>query len=111
MKMTKLLMSALLGAGLSAFAADSDIQRAIGSSYVYRAALAETVTVSVQNGAVTLAGSVPNENFKSLAADVAGWVPGVGRVDNRITVQAPAAEGSDAAIKTAPSMIRHCWRW
>jgi len=101
MIMVKLLMVGLLGAGWSAFAADSDIEREINSSYVYRAALSETVTVSAQNGAVTLVGSVPNENFKALAADVAGAVPGAGRVDNRLSVQAPAAEGSDAAIKTA----------
>lgn len=53
------------------------------------------ISVRVSEGVVTLSGSVPNEELRDRALEIARATPGVGQVESRIAVRASEAEKAD----------------
>ncbi len=103
------------GAGVGAEGTPSPIPRSEGASDRTDEALAATVEkrlrledrirwknirVDVENGAVTLYGTVPTPEERGWAAKTAGTVPGVAAVTNRILVE-PGHEGQDERREAA----------
>jgi hyperosmotically inducible periplasmic protein len=74
---------------------DRKIEAAAKASYNYHIVLKDSVKVEAHDGVVTLTGSVADQDLIKLAEDTAGDLPGVLRVDNRITVTPPTPEYSD----------------
>ncbi len=62
----------------------------------------ESIQTSVQNGVVTLNGTVSSEAARSLAASDAAQVAGIRTVVNNLTVQAPSAPVAAAAPSPVP---------
>jgi osmotically-inducible protein OsmY len=102
MKLHHILVSSLIAASsVSLFAAsdtDSKIEAAAKASYNYRTVLENKVTVTANDGVVTLTGIVADKDMKSMAEDTVSNLPGVLRVDNQITLDPALQEHSDAWI-------------
>lgn len=115
MKTSRLLMLSLFFSAASAVAmaapsqADQQIKKATEMTYNYRTVLQDQVKVEVENGVVELTGTVPEESLKTLAEDTARSISGVTEVNNRIKVDPPPPEHSDAwiALKVRTSLLVH----
>ena len=88
----------IISSPLMAAANDTKIEDAAKASYNYRTVLEDHVKISCQNGVVTLTGTVPNQDLKTLAEDTVDNLPDVLRVDNQIKVENPPPEHSDGWI-------------
>ena len=90
-------------------ATDRKIESTLTSSYNYRIILDHKVSVRVEDGAVTLTGTVLDAAQKTLAENTARDVSGVTSVDNRIQVSSGPAEHSDGwiALKIRSSLLIH----
>jgi hyperosmotically inducible periplasmic protein len=90
---------------------DDRIESSAAKSYVFKTYLkGDDVKVQSQNGVVTLKGTVSDSSHKTLAADTVKALPGVKKVDNRLTVQEePSTMGSDAWIlaKVKAALLVH----
>lgn len=102
MKLHHLLLTSLLAIAAVPFVQASDVDSRIvdaaKSSYNYRTLLDDKVTVKSNDGVVTLTGMVADKDLRSLAEDTVSNLPGVLRVDNRITLDPALQERSDAWI-------------
>jgi hyperosmotically inducible periplasmic protein len=102
MQLKHLVISSLIAASsVAAFAnseTDRKIEGAAKASYNYRTLLEDKVTVKADEGIVTLTGMVPDKDLKTLAEDTVTNLPGVTRVDNKITLDPALKEQSDAWI-------------
>lgn len=102
MKLHLLLLTSLLAIAAVPFVqasdTDSKIVDAAKSSYNYRTLLDDKVTVKSNDGVVTLTGMVADKDLRILAEDTVSNLPGVMRVDNRITLDPALQERSDAWI-------------
>ncbi len=102
MKLHHLVLTALLAIAATPFVLASDADRKIvdsaKASYNYRTLLEDKVTVRSDNGIVTLTGMVADKDLRALAEDTVSNLPGVQRVDNRITLDPAMQENSDAWI-------------
>lgn len=102
MKLNHLLFASFLAATSATLFASSDtdnkIEDAAKASYNYRTVLQDQVKVKAKDGVVTLTGTVDDKANKDLAADTVENLPGVVRVENKITVSDKYAEHSDAWI-------------
>jgi len=92
-----LVVPALLRADGSS---DRKIEAAAKDSYNYRTVLEDHVKIKVNDGIVTLSGTVPDSDQRALAEDTVRNLPGVVSVDNRIKVEGGAAEHTDGWIAT-----------
>jgi len=81
-------------------ATDRRIESAAKDSYNYRTVLENHVKIKVADGIVTLTGSVPDPDQRTLAEETVRNLPGVVSVDNRIKVEPGVAEYSDGWIAT-----------
>src|SRR5882724_7184273 len=89
----------LFSAPLALFASsetDRKIEDAAKASYNYRTVLENSVKVNVNEGVVTLTGTVEDKDAKALAADTVENLPGVMSVKNQITVKSAHPEHSDS---------------
>jgi len=93
-----LLSAALPAAAFATAAADQAIGEAARSSYNFRSFLQDRVKVGVQDGVVTLTGTVQDTGDKALAEDTVHNIPDVVSVENKITVVSTYPEHSDAWI-------------
>ena len=94
-----LLLAAALPVALFASSTDDGkIQDAAKNSYNFRTVLNDHVTAKVDDGIVTLTGTVQDKNDKALAEDTVENLPGVVRVDNKINVKSDYPEHSDEWI-------------
>ena len=96
-----LLVSVAAFSSVSLFASadiDRKIEDAATASYNYRTVLQDQVKVKVHDGVVTLTGAVEDKSSRDLAADTVENLPGVLRVENKITVTGKYPEHSDAWI-------------
>lgn len=75
---------------------DRKIEAAAKSSYNYSTVLDGQVAAKVKNGDVTLSGTVQDQGEKDLAADTVKGLPGVGKVQNDVTIKSKFKEHSDA---------------
>ena len=76
------------GGAVRASERDDRIESSFKKSSVYNAYLKdEDIQIRCKDGAVTLSGAVADESYKPMAQVVAGALPGVTSVDNRITVK------------------------
>ena len=75
---------------------DKKIEEAATSSYNYKTVLEDNVKVSVNDGVVTLSGTVQDKDDKALAVDTVENLPGVLSVKNEIVVKPLYPEKSDA---------------
>jgi osmotically-inducible protein OsmY len=105
MKSSSLLL-ALAAAGAFvplAARADSDTDRKIeataAGTYNFHTVLADQVKASATDGVVTLTGTVPDKDQKSLAEDTVSSLPGVMSVNDQITVASANPERSDGWIE------------
>jgi osmotically-inducible protein OsmY len=102
MKLHHLLLTSLLAIAAVPFVQASDVDSKIvdaaKSSYNYRTLLDDKVTVKSNDGVVTLTGMVADKDLRILAEDTVSNLPGVMRVDNRITLDPALQERSDAWI-------------
>jgi len=102
MKLRHILVSSLIAASsVSLFAnseTDRKIEDAAKASYNYRTLLENKVTVKANEGTVTLTGMVADKDLKSIAEDTVNNLPGVMRVENKITLDPELKEHSDAWI-------------
>lgn len=74
---------------------DRKIEDAAKASYNYRTVLEDHVKVKVQDGVVTLTGSVQDQDEKALAADTVENLPGVKSVKNELAITPAYPERSD----------------
>jgi len=99
MKIKKLSTLIVLAASpLALFATstnDRKIEDAAKASYNYRTVLDNQVKVKSHDGAVTLTGTVQDNEAKTLAADTVENLPGVVSVDNKLKVESKYPEKSD----------------
>jgi hyperosmotically inducible periplasmic protein len=89
----------LIASPIALFAAsdtDRKIEDAAKASYNYRTVLEGQVKVSVDDGIVTLTGTVQDADNKDLAADTVENLPGVLGVNNQIKIEPTYPEHSDA---------------
>jgi len=102
MNLNKLVVLAIMTtSSVSLFASsetDRKIEDAAKASYNYRTVLDNRVSVQANDSVVTLTGTVQDKDLRSLAEDTVSDLPGVVRVDNKITVDPALAEHSDAWI-------------
>lgn len=102
MKLHHLLITSLIAVTaipfIQAADIDSKIVDAAKASYNYRTLLDDKVTVKSNDGVVTLTGMVADKDLRNIAEDTVGNLPGVVRVDNRITLDPALQEHSDAWI-------------
>lgn len=102
MKIHHLIATTLFAASSVALFAtaetDRRIEDAARSSYNYRTLLEDKVSVSVNDGIVTLTGMVADKDSKAIAEDTVNNLPGVAAVDNQITLDPALKEHSDALI-------------
>jgi hyperosmotically inducible protein len=98
---TKTILIALLAGPIALLASsstDRKIEDAAKASYNYRTVLEDHVKVKVDDGVVTLRGTVQDANEKALAEDTVENLPGVRSVKNEIKIKASHPEHSDAWI-------------
>jgi osmotically-inducible protein OsmY len=93
-----LFAAALPVALFASSSTDRKIEDAAKASYNYRTVLENHVTVTVNDGVVTLTGTVRDKDERALAKDTVENLPGVVRVDNQIAVKSEIPEHSDAWI-------------
>lgn len=90
---------------------DSRIESSFKKTYVYKTYLKDdSISISSKNGAVTLSGSVLDENHKPMAEDVAEALPGVKSVDNRIEIKGdrPVANSDTwVSMKVKTALVFH----
>lgn len=102
MKIQHLVITSLLAASsVVAFASsdiDNKIEDAAKASYNYRTVLEDKVTVKADNGVVTLTGMVADKDSRAIAEDTVNNLPGVIRVNNKITLDPALKEHSDTGI-------------
>lgn len=102
MKIHHLVITSLIAASSVAVFASSDtdrkIENAAKASYNYRTILEDKVSVKADDGVVTLTGMVADKDSKNLAEDTVSNLPGVVRVNNKITLDPALKEHSDAGI-------------
>ncbi len=102
MKISHILVTSLLATTSVAMFANSEtdrkIEEAAKASYNLHAVLEDKVTVKANDGIVTLTGSLINKDQKAIAEDTVSSLPGVLRVDNRITFDETAKDYSDMSI-------------
>lgn len=93
-------MFMLTGVPVQASDVDHRIEQAAKTSYNFKTYLKDDhIKVDAANGVVTLTGTVAREHHKSLAEDTVAGLPGVKRVDNKLTlVGDQPAENSDGWI-------------
>jgi len=86
---------------------DSKIEEAAKASYNYRTVLEDHVKVKVQDGIVTLSGTVQDKDDRALAVDTVENLPGVLSVRNEIKVEPAFPEKSDdwMAIKIRSRLL------
>lgn len=95
--LSALLLLALAPLGLMASSdVDRKIEQAAESSYNYRTVLADNVKVKAHHGIVTLSGTVPDQDDRTLAVATVENLPGVREVKNEIIVQPDHPEYSDS---------------
>ena len=100
-KLTVCLLLLVLPVWLRADApTDRKIEAAAKDSYNYRTVLEDHVKVKAEEGVVTLTGTVPDADHRTLAEDTVSDLPGVVSVVNQIKVEPPAPEHSDGWIST-----------
>jgi osmotically-inducible protein OsmY len=76
---------------LRASETDEKIESSFKQTYVYKTYLKDDAfKAEAKNGVVTLTGTVAEESHKALAQDTAASLPGVTRVDNKLTTKAEA---------------------
>jgi hyperosmotically inducible protein len=76
------------GGAVRASERDDRVESSFKKTYVYNTYLKdEDIQISCKDGAVTLSGAVADETHKPMAQGVAGALPGVTSVDNRIIVR------------------------
>ncbi|MGE5285472.1 MAG: BON domain-containing protein [Actinomycetota bacterium] len=100
---------AILAAASPLHASETDrrIESSASKSYVFRTYLKDDhVEVHSRDGVVTLTGTVSEESHKSLAAETVEALPGVKKVDNRLSIKGETASRSSdawvlAKVKTA----------
>jgi len=94
--------SALLLTGSTVQAANTDdrIESSAAKSYVFKTYLKDdAIKTDSHNGVVTLTGTVVSDAHKTLAEDTVASLPGVERVDNKLTITgAQPEEHSDTWI-------------
>lgn len=95
---TFLLASALPTLALADHATDNRIEVTAKGSYNLHIILQDKVKADAANGIVTLKGTVLDQDQKALAEDTVEGLPGVVRVDNKITVEGGEPEHSDGWI-------------
>ena len=100
---TRILTTLLLAAGLPAVVSassdmDNKIETAAENSYNFKTVLHSQVKVSVDDGVVTLTGTVDDSSNKDLAEDTVRNLPGVVKVDDQIQVDEKYAAHSDGWI-------------
>ena len=89
---------------------DRKTEYAARASYNYRTVLENHVAVKAADGVVTLTGVVGDKELKVLAEDTVSNLPGVARVDSRISLDPALAERSDRwiAIKLRTQLLVRC---
>ena len=113
--MKTLCLLSLLGITVSpislfaASATDGQIEDAAKASYNYRTVLEDRVNVAVKDGVVTLTGTVPDRDQKTIAEDTVSNLPGVTGVVDKINVEPEPPEQSDAwiALKVRMALLTH----
>jgi len=107
------IVAGVVAAGMSVRASETDdrIESSFKTSYVYKTYLKEdSVKISSKDGAVTLSGTVLNEDHKPMAQNAAEALPGVKSVDNRIKIPGDSpAEYSDTwvGMKVKTTLLYH----
>jgi hyperosmotically inducible protein len=88
------------GGAVRASERDDRIESSFKKSHVYNTYLKdEDIKISCKDGAVTLSGAVADETHKPMAQSIAGALPGVTSVENRITIKGERpGKNSDAWI-------------
>ena len=87
------------GAPLHATESDKTIESSFRTTFVYTTYLKDdAIKVDAFDGVVTLTGTVAEETHKELAQETVARLPGVTRVDNRLTTKTEAAPETDARI-------------
>ena len=104
------VLLALIASPIVLFASatvDRKIEEAAKASYNYRTVLEDHVTVKVNDGVVTLTGTVQDKDDRNLAADTVENLPGVVSVKNEIKVEPTYPEKSDAwmAVKIRSRLL------
>lgn len=105
--------SALFAVAAPAHASEADdkIESSFKDSYVNRTYLKDDdIDIDVDQGVVTLTGTVAEKSRKGLAQETAAGLPGVTRVDNRLsTPEEEAAENADTwmARKVKLALLFH----
>jgi osmotically-inducible protein OsmY len=98
-RLSALLILVALPAGLLADPdTDRKIEEAARSSYNFRAVLQKQIEVHCQDGVVTLAGTVLDQNRKALAEQTVRGLPGVVGVENEIKLSTPGHDRADGWI-------------
>ena len=99
------------GGAVRASERDDRIESSFKKSYMYNTYLkAEDIQITCKDGAVTLSGAVADETHKPMAQGVAGALPGVTSVDNRITIKGEQpAKSSDMwiSVKVKAALLYH----
>ena len=98
-----LFITCLLAASIPTLAfadrdTDHNAEKTAKNSYNLHVVLQDHVKVDVDNGIATLTGTVEDKDQKDLAEDTVSNLPGVDRVDNRITLANGQPEHSDGWI-------------
>jgi hyperosmotically inducible periplasmic protein len=89
---------------------DDRIEKAFKNTYIYRTQLKnDDISISSTAGTVTLTGHVPTDRDLLLAADTAAALPGVGVVNNLLSVVSEPVEPSDdwVAFKVRGALLFH----
>jgi hyperosmotically inducible protein len=99
-KLLTLLLAASLPASLALadHGTDNRIEVTAKGSYNFHVVLQDKVKADADNGVVTLKGTVQDNDQKALAEDTVSGLPGVVRVDNKISVEGGEPEHSDGWI-------------
>src|SRR5271156_293247 len=93
-----MLIAALPVALLASSDNDRKIEEAAKGSYNFKTVLSDGVKVSATDGVVTLTGTVPDSDDKTLAEGTVENLPSVVSVVNNIEVKSDVPEHSDAWI-------------
>jgi hypothetical protein len=78
---------------------DHEVEVALTESYNFRTLLNDNARAQVENGVVTLTGTVENRYQRALAEDTARTIPGVQEVHNHLDVLSPGRVRSDGWIE------------
>ncbi len=102
MKIQHLVLTSLIAAStivvFASSSTDRKIEDAAKASYNYRTVLDDKVSVKANDGIVTLTGMVADNDAKAIAEDTVSNLPGVIRVNNKITLDPALKEHSDTGI-------------